>query len=422
MKKTLLLITALLLASTIDAQDLQRRISDKFRFHPQKCSAAFMSDGMVKMDMMQALFNYEGEFVENERTQFEYTGQGQVQTITYYELDESDDLVFDSRENYFYDDGFMIYELNEYYNQETDTWMLEDSVTYSYDGNLLVREDFFWYDMVNEEMDHDEITYYYYTATQLDSTILHKWNGAEYIPSQRELYQYDAGEVSMYIYSEADGSGIWYDFEKYTYNWQGGQLQEMNLQSFDEEVGSMVNDEKSVYTWQNNGNLDEMLFYAWSVVEEDWELIMRQYGGYNNDVSLDQMVLPFFADEEGNPLIYFTHQVDSVFLDMYDLESGWSQFGVYKFHYSDFVGINETTANTIALKVYPNPVKDRLNVNYLFERQTFALICDNLGRVIKNVVLQGVDDIDISELNSGFYYLVLTGGEHSGQVAKFIIE
>lgn len=423
MKKTLLLITALLLASIIDAQDLQQRISDKFRFHPQIHPNNFVNDGMVKMDTMQGLLNSGGEFIENERTHFEYNGQGQVRTVTYYGLDEFDVIGPQSRERYFYVNGYMSYDLNEYFNQEADMWVLEDSVTYTYEGGLLVREDYFWHDVVNGEMGHDEITYYYYTGTQLDSVITNRWNGADFFPFERETYQYDAGEIVLLIYSEVDGSGLWYDVEKYTYIWQGGQLQEMMLQSFVAEVGSLVNDQKSVYAWKDNGNLNEMLHYGWSVEENDWIPMMRQYGVYNNDVTFDQMVLPFFADEEGNPLIYFAHQIDSVYMDMHAVESGWSEYGVYKFHYSAFVGIDETSnANNTALEVYPNPVKDRLNVNYLFERQTSALICDNLGRVIKNVVLQGVDGIDISELNSGFYYLVLTGDEHSGRMAKFIVE
>jgi hypothetical protein len=422
MKRELLFITALMLASVLGAQNFNQRIVDKFKHHSQKRSALLMNYGTVKLDMMQTLFDFEGELMEAVRTQYEYNGQGQVQAITELSFGETE-LMFDSRNQYYYANGYMSYELHQNFNADTEAWDLEDSLTYTYEAGLLVREDYFWYDALNDEMDHDEISYFYYTGTQLDSIIITRWDGTEYLLYEKEAYEYENGEIKKYSYFEIEDDGSWLETERMTNIWENGKLQEILFQEVDEMIDGLVNAGKTLYTWQENDNLGEEMHYEWNGEIEDWDPIMRMNPFYNNDVAADELVLPFFTDEEGNPLTFFTHQIDSAYMDTYDAEAGWMQVALIKFHYSDFVGMNETVhSNASQLAIYPNPATDRLNVKYSFEQQTSASICDNLGRIIKTVTLDGSHSIDISDLNSGFYYLILTGGENSGRIAKFVVE
>lgn len=421
MKKQLLFITALMLASMLGAQDFNQPFVEKIKHHPQKRSAFLMNFGSIKLDMMQTLLNFEGEFVEFGRTEYDYTGQGLLQTETEYSAGETE-IELDYRSRYFYQDGLLRYELDENYNTETLQWELEDSTTFTYDNGLLVREDYFWYDSFNDEMDHDEIGYYYYTGTQLDSIIVTRWNGAEYLPYEKEEFEYVDGTMTMYSYFGME-ENYWLEVERITHVWENGELHEMIFQEQDEMEAVLVNIEKTVFSWEENGNLDMQTMYEWNTETELWDSVMRMDLFYNNDIAGSELVLPFYGDEEGDPSLFFTHQVDSAYMDMYDVDLGWIQGGIIKFHYSDFVGMNETElSNSSQLSVYPNPAKDWLKVNFSTEKQTSASICDNLGRIIKTVTLQNSDAIDISELNSGFYYLILTGSEHGGSMAKFIVE
>src|SRR5690606_11380288 len=71
----------------------------------------------------------------------------------------------------------------------------------------------------------------------------------------------------------------------------------------------------------------------------------------------------------------------------------------------------ETDETNQHLKVYPNPVKDFLNIALNgFEAQTYQVI-DMSGRV----VMQGVytEKLDVSRLDSGLYILKLMIGEKS---------
>ncbi|MFO7864269.1 MAG: T9SS type A sorting domain-containing protein [Salinivirgaceae bacterium] len=418
MKKQLLFITALMLASVLGAQDFNQRIVEKFKHHPQKRGSHALNYGTVKLDRMQMFFNLESEFVEFSRTEFEYTGQGQLQSETEYTAGETE-LELDYRNRYFYQNGLMSYELGMVYDTVAEQWELEDSTTFTYEDGLLVREDYFWYDAVNDEMDHDEICHYYYTGSQLDSIIITFWDDSQ----EKETYEYADGNMVKYSAFDLEDDGSWFEFERITYAWDNGRLQEMIFQEEDEMDEVLVNSERTTYTWEASGSLDVQTSYEWNGEMEQWDPMMRMSPFYNFNITADELVLPFFADEEGDPLEIFTHQIDSAYMDMYDAEAGWGQSAIIKFTYSDFVGMNETVnTNATHLDVYPNPAKDQLNLNFPLEQQTSASICDNLGRVIKTVTLNNSNSIDISELNSGFYYLILTEGEHSGQMAKFIVQ
>jgi hypothetical protein len=73
------------------------------------------------------------------------------------------------------------------------------------------------------------------------------------------------------------------------------------------------------------------------------------------------------------------------------------------------------------IKIYPNPVNDRLfieNKNGTFNQVT---VINTLGQVVKkDNIKKGNNVIDIAVLNSGIYYLIVNGtdGARSMKITK----
>lgn len=58
------------------------------------------------------------------------------------------------------------------------------------------------------------------------------------------------------------------------------------------------------------------------------------------------------------------------------------------------------------VKIYPNPVKDVLNIEFL-ENNTIVVLTDITGRILLEKMVNSKDKIDVSKLNSGIYILTI---------------
>jgi PKD repeat protein len=90
--------------------------------------------------------------------------------------------------------------------------------------------------------------------------------------------------------------------------------------------------------------------------------------------------------------------------------------------YNSFVGVNETTWNASLVKVYPNPVNERLTVDLSNVISTdFALqLIDISGRVVMNRQnIQKNCELDVRQLTKGLYFLRI--GNSKQQVIKKVV-
>jgi PKD repeat protein len=82
-------------------------------------------------------------------------------------------------------------------------------------------------------------------------------------------------------------------------------------------------------------------------------------------------------------------------------------------------GITKVTAKD-GLKIYPNPAKNLINIenqNGLFNQ---VKIMNAVGQLIKDISLKnGTNKVDISEMNAGIYYLLISGNDGSRSM-KFV--
>ncbi len=74
-----------------------------------------------------------------------------------------------------------------------------------------------------------------------------------------------------------------------------------------------------------------------------------------------------------------------------------------RFAYSKVVAV-DVSIKKVDLIVYPNPTSDMIQVESGYESLTIQLV-DGTGRVLRNVIYQSGDLIDVNDLTEGIYYL-----------------
>ena len=99
--------------------------------------------------------------------------------------------------------------------------------------------------------------------------------------------------------------------------------------------------------------------------------------------------------------------------------------GVFSGTFTNAVLNNDTSTNNKNVSIYPNPVKDNLNINIKdFSGEVSVKIIDVNGREVLNQTISnfnGSNAIELSRFASGIYILKLTG-EDLNYSKKIILE
>lgn len=72
-----------------------------------------------------------------------------------------------------------------------------------------------------------------------------------------------------------------------------------------------------------------------------------------------------------------------------------------------FVGLDEAIAPTLEMTVSPNPAADHLNVKATGANEANVKVVDILGNIVREEKIQGSKKIDVMDLNSGVYFVIL---------------
>lgn len=425
MKKNLFLSLVLLMGISLSAQKIPENIIKfKQKFHT-KHQQLNNRDGMLKLDSMIMSVDFGKEFQTYSISQFDYNGQGSINEVVelYYDF-EFGTMEYDSKTVYRYDaTGYhVIAEIDYEWLDAKGEWTISDSTYYTYNDGLMVQEDYYWWDEVNQEWDHDYISMYFYNGDELvDSIVETVWNGADYDNSYKEVYLYAGGKFAQYDTYDWE-TDSWVQDEKYTYTWDGDKLSEILIQLNDPIVKELINSEKHTYTWQPNGNLNEEIDYEWDTDLSDWIESTKLDGTYDNMYAYEDLVLPFAleGEESGNPDMFFAHKVDTVFFYEPVVTKEWTKIMRMNFYYSTFVGLNDTPDSYSDVKVYPNPVRTELNIENEGAAQIFIL--DVSGKVLSDKMIQERGRVDVSSLDAGIYFVKIITSSGKESMSKFIKE
>jgi len=128
-------------------------------------------------------------------------------------------------------------------------------------------------------------------------------------------------------------------------------------------------------------------------------------------------------------LVYFVETANQDIYKIIFTGFGGNSNGEYAFtkEYITNVNINELAEQKTILNVYPNPAKDNINITYNgLDNQTYLYVYDLTGKqVLTQVWNNGVglnqEQIDVSQLQQGVYFLSLVSGNKTS-TQKIIIQ
>ena len=177
--------------------------------------------------------------------------------------------------------------------------------------------------------------------------------------------------------------------------------------------------EKKEGAFDANGNPSSLQFFAWNQSSNNWRGTESHTWEYNNNVQLQNLVLPMFYQIQlmGNrQLLKQTHT--------YADGNSWTPVEERLYFYSN-VDINtaiEETSNMLDIIVYPNPSTDYVVIEVPTEVEKVVLtLYNSKGQLvyIQNNVINK-EFISLSDLPSGVYLYKVNAGasERSGKIVK----
>ncbi len=241
-------------------------------------------------------------------------------------------------------------------------WVNNYQTLYTYDGNWIVTE---------------ELSQYWMGAAWDDGSMVEYLNGADGHVSAATSYFYD---------------GAWYEDGTRTYMYDNGLL--VLVEYFDLNLEPYFKEE---YTYNDADQLIAYVSYNWAF--NAW---------FNNDSFYEY-------DINGN----MTHEYWG-HLEYIGGDSEYIDDGSCDHFYELIVVAVEESAEPLLLNVFPNPANEVLNVYVVTDNSWIVLHSADGKLAASERAMRGLLPLDISNLNSGIYYLSVMG-EAGLQKVKVVV-
>lgn len=296
-------------------------------------------------------------------------------------------------------------------------------ITYTYDGSGLTAE------TITEIRDENEPgveiwiplrqSLYSYENGLQDTVFINAWSAddEEWRISQIRTFEYD-GELEILSLNEA-----WNPIEEV---WTGtGKIErEYTTSGLETTTAHYTMDEagwRPVFTTENifgaGDNAEQINLYTWS--ENLQELFLSSSAQYSFDLGyeIDELAIPHAY--QNTPRI--KNKPESLSL------TGYFPGGVIAsqidddFHYSAFSSLSTSNTEDPALRLYPNPASDFINISS--ENQTSRArleLFDLQGRQLMDKVTRTNEQISITGIPQGLYIYRLNGGSEINHTGKLI--
>lgn len=317
------------------------------------------------------------------------------------------------------------------YETPYDTYVSIDSLYYDNLGQLVKAVYYSFYDNEMEYSIHIEYTYndkgqiikgnsYYYE--ELEYTITYTYNendlmtcaevtSAYYgdVYSEKMEFSYnDEGLRIKDVYSINEGFGdVVEDITKYYYE-NGLMVRE---EWYLHEDGENYLNEVYLYEYDEQGNC---IIEKTCDIEGSVEYIIE----YRHDINISNDIVHYYNDLEEYVYIYPTHNNMITGYTEYNLGDNGEFYVANECEYSyDEVIVTSIAENNISYNIYPNPVKDIVNIEA--ENIELVEIYDVFGRKLYSEKESGDIRIDMSDFADGIY-LVKIFSEGNSSVTKIV--
>lgn len=317
------------------------------------------------------------------------------------------------------------------YETPYDTYVSIDSLYYDNLGQLVKAVYYSFYDNEMEYSIHVEYTYndkgqiikgnsYYYEEPEYTITYTYNENdlmtcaevtSAYYgdVYSEKMEFSYnDEGLRIKDVYSINEGFGdVVEDITKYYYE-NGLMVRE---EWYLHEDGENYLNEVYLYEYDEQGNC---IIEKTCDIEGSVEYIIE----YRHDINIGNDIVHYYNDLEEYVYIYPTHNNMITGYTEYNLGDNGEFYVANECEYSyDEVIVTSIAENNISYNIYPNPVKDIVNIEA--ENIELVEIYDVFGRKLYSEKESGDIRIDMSDFADGIY-LVKIFSEGNSSVTKIV--
>lgn len=151
------------------------------------------------------------------------------------------------------------------------------------------------------------------------------------------------------------------------------------------QSGMWNNFSKQTYSYNGDGNGDSTVTFNWNQNNSAWDLTELKTFFYNLNMALHQEVSQLYQGGGSNP---------------------WQPNSRTTYTYDSFQGLDGI--EVVALNVYPNPTSDLINIQLESAEKAIAVIYNSNGEVVGTQRLAGkVNSIPLSHLPAGNYFIQL---------------
>jgi len=347
------------------------------------------------------------EWVADTSQYREYNEDGLLITETYKDWDRANNSGFSGgkRYNYYYAgnaNGIVLYLFKKYIlDIGTGEYNLGVIKEYSYieDTTYILTKalDFMSGELINYSYD----TYKHYGDTAMQH-IKQYWNSAdeEWVNYSKlnETYN-DNGDRTYYLAQLWDtGIDNWTNYNQaHTEYNVSGNIASHLVQMFNS--GEWVNYRFFTYNYSIDNNLVYVLIEAWNYLGE-WENAHQFFHTY---------------DSNGNKIQLLVQSADM-------MSGEWEDVVKEDYYWNEFETSSIVDINQNLLKIYPNPAKNTIKISSeLSLLNKTVKIYSVSGKLIQTCKLNGNNEIEISNLPKGIYFLKINNNQQQ-IIGKFIKE
>lgn len=358
-----------------------------------------------------------------------YNMQGK---LSEYQLEYWDDMasmwIPDYLEEYEYNTAGKVSDVFfSYYDDLSSTWMFDSKVEYEYNTSGLLDKILHYYWGHPGQWDISFKEEYTWDAANRISDILTSWwddFAQKFEPDTRDEYTYHtSGKVGEILTSIYDNSTmLWTADMKEEYDYDASANNILYNSSFYDDYNMIwVPSERIEKTFASNNNLlSEVLLYYDEMISQ-WELYDSTTYAYNDNFPYNDLLLPFYYDDEYEMREYYNHMVTQLQLYYYDdIIYQWEHYGRINLYWSlHTIGIEEQKPSTV--RIFPNPATANINFE-LSGIQHGAVTVELYDMQGRRVLASGITDgssVDVSTIGRGVYiYRIISESSiiHQGKV------
>ncbi len=225
----------------------------------------------------------------------------------------------------------------------------------------------------------------------------------------KETYFYNVNGDNYFIEEVAIIDGVEYPASRTDNIFANNQIIESVLSQHD-GISDFILHSRTTYTYTSFGAPEQIFDYEWSLDSMDWEQVQAVVYDYDDQQRKDSQAITLF--NEGGPNEYeltnFTYVEDENFatvtIYLGDAEHPeWTLDTKTHYYYNGTTTVKPVVRNSIDLNISPNPTTGRFFT--ALDAEAEVRVFNASGKLLKSMVVQPGQQVDLSNLPAGMYYL-----------------